>query len=204
MSENLKNNIGIIILAAGASNRLGEPKQLLVFNDKTLLQHSIDEASASNVESLIVVLGANAALIKSKTQIKNALVTLNENWQEGMATSIKTGIHSLIKAFPKTESAIIMLCDQPFVSATLINNIIDEHLKSKKAIVNCHYEQSFGPPSLFHNSIFPQLLNLSGDSGAKSIFVKNKEETISIDFPEGIIDVDTQEQYQKIREKENK
>ena len=85
-------------------------------------------------------------------------MVINGDWQEGMASSIRCGINAIVEADPDTEGVILMVCDQPYVSAALLNDLIDAHRKTSKQIVACSYEDSFGPPVFFHRTIFDELL----------------------------------------------
>src|ERR1700761_1556804 len=107
-----------IILAAGESSRLGQPKQNLLFKGQTLLQRTVDSALQSECKPVIVVLGANDSTIIPP---KETIVLYNKDWKEGMASSIRTAINELNKDL-SVDKVIIMLCDQPFVKAELLNS----------------------------------------------------------------------------------
>ncbi len=193
------NTYGIIILAAGPSGRLGQPKQLLPYQDKTLLQFLIDEATTSTASSIIVVLGANATLIEPVLETSHVQIIINKNWEEGMASSIRCGITALQKIKPSLDAAIIMVGDQPFITASLLNNLMTTLQEINTPIVTCSYDNTTGPPSIFHKDLFPELLQLTGDTGARSIVQKYAEEIVTIAFPSGNIDIDTQEDYANIQ-----
>lgn len=194
------NHIGVIILAAGASSRLGSPKQLLVYSGTTLLQHSIEVAQASDAASVIVVLGANADLINDKLKNTSVKVVVNANWTEGMASTIHCGLQTLVKLNPQIEAAVLMVADQPFVTVELLNNLIDSNIKNGNLIVASKYGGTFGTPVLFNKSFFPELLELTGDTGAKSLVRKYLNETAFVPFPKGDIDIDTLEDYKKVKD----
>jgi molybdenum cofactor cytidylyltransferase len=196
--KNLATNIGVILLAAGSSSRLGTPKQLLQYEDETLLQHSLQVARASNVNPIVVVLGAKAELIMSRIDVGSSIVVINDKWQEGMASSIRCGINSLLKESPGIEGAILMVCDQPFIYPDLLLQLITKQQLTGKPIITSSYADTFGPPTLFHKTIFSELLQLKGDVGAKSILRLNASELEFISFPEGVIDIDTDADYQKL------
>src|SRR5436190_875174 len=117
------NNTAIIILAAGSSTRFGNIKQLLHFKGKTLLQHAIDEATQTGTDPIVVVTGANADEISRDINQGQVQVILNEKWQEGMASSIVTGIHAAITYNNDIEKIIIAVSDQPFVSSSLFKQL---------------------------------------------------------------------------------
>lgn len=191
------NNTGVIILAAGESSRLGSPKQLLVYSGATLLQHSIEAAQLSDAGSVIVVLGANAGLISKELKNTTVKVVINPEWKEGMASTIRCGLQTLVEMNPQVETAIFIVADQPFVTVGLLNNLMDVNRKERSSIVASKYDDTFGTPVLFSNRYFPELLELTGDVGAKSLVRKYLKETAFVHFPKGNIDIDTMEDYQR-------
>ena len=105
----LKESYGVLILAAGASTRLGHPKQLLDFNGLSLLEHSLKVALASQAQHVLVVLGAHSEKIKNETDFSNAQVVINNEWKEGMASSIRCGINFFNDNYPQIEGVIVMM-----------------------------------------------------------------------------------------------
>jgi molybdenum cofactor cytidylyltransferase len=192
-------NIGVILLAAGESSRLGRPKQLLTYEGKTLLQHSLQVARESKALPIVVVLGAHADIIKREIDGVNVQVVQNKDWQEGMASSIRCGINTFKQISPSAEGVIIMVCDQPYISAFLLIELIKAHQKTGKPIVASSFQNTFGPPVFFHNTFFNELLELKGDVGAKTIIHQHTDAVEVIPFPEGIYDVDTEADYERIK-----
>lgn len=196
-----KKNIAIILLAAGKSSRLGKPKQLLDYEGQTLLQHGLQVAGASDAHPVVLVLGANAGLIEKEVSGHAAHVVVNGEWQEGMASSIRCGIQELQRLNSAAEGAIVMVCDQPYVTSEIINRLIAVHQKTSKPMVSCMYADTVGTPTYFHKSMFPELLQLKGDGGAKGLLLKHAEELEIVSFPEGKVDIDTQEDYEKLKKR---
>ena len=192
------NNIGIVILAAGSSSRLGKPKQLLLYNDKSLLQHSIDAAINSNGNSVLVVSGANEELISKEINKTGAHIITNKEWEEGMASSVRTGLDTLFKISPTTDGVIFMVCDQPYISSSLLNDLISTQQKTKKPIITSSYGETIGPPALFHKSLFNELMQLKGDAGARKIIQQHSYEVATVLFTNGKIDIDTKEDYEAL------
>jgi molybdenum cofactor cytidylyltransferase len=186
---------GIIILAAGESKRLGQPKQNLVFRGKTLLQRAIDTALDSACSPVIVVLGANKEQISIQPRTKISILQ-NPDWPEGMASSIRLAIHEMMKQ--GADSTIIMLCDQPFVTAELLNTMLQTQKDTAKPIVACAYKGTTGAPVLFRKTIFQQLLLLKGHEGAKKILQDQAEEIALVPFEKGATDIDTMADYQQL------
>jgi molybdenum cofactor cytidylyltransferase len=189
--------IGIVLLAAGASSRMGEPKQLLHFEGKTFLEKAIESAVQSDAEHVVVVLGANEKAILRKLNISQYHVVSNPNWEKGMSESLKVGLEFLLK---KTEldAVLVLLVDQPHVNASLINQLIEAFLMKDKGIVACKYGSTIGVPCLFDKKYFPEIFALKEQQGAKKIIYQYLDETSLIDFPMGAIDIDTQEDYQEL------
>ena len=192
------NNTGVIILAAGESSRLGFPKQLLIYSGATLLQHSIEVAQLSDASSVIVVLGANADLINDELKASTVKIVINSQWKEGMASTIRYGLQTLLELNPETNAVIFMVADQPFVTADLLNNLMDVNRKEQRSIVACKYGTTFGTPVLFDKRFFPELMELTGDVGAKSLVRKHMGEAAFVFFQNGNIDIDTKEDYENL------
>lgn len=191
-------NIGIVLLAAGSSSRLGKPKQLLQYNNQSLFRHSLNAALHSETEFILVVLGANADLLRKEMDTEKAYLISNVNWKEGMASSIICGMNALTKIAPAIEAVIIMVCDQPHITPLLLNDIIRTHQETGKKIVASTYEGITGPPVLFHKDIFSELMQLKGDFGARAIVQQFPDEVATVLFEKGNIDIDTREDYEML------
>ena len=186
-------------MAAGSSSRLGRPKQLLPYNGKSLLEHCVDTAIESEASPVIVVLGANAEVLEKEVEDKKVHIAGNQEWKEGMASSVRCGINTLMHIAPGADAAIIMVCDQPFVHSSLLNELIVTQEKTGKPIVTCQYETTFGPPALFTKEIFPELLQLKGDAGARKIIEQRRKEIATVSFTKGIVDIDTEDDYKALQ-----
>ena len=193
------NTIGVIILAAGSSSRLGEPKQLLEHHGKSLLQKAIDAAINADANPVIVVLGANADRIAKEINKSKIQVIINSEWEEGMASSVRVGLNEVLFIAPSTEAVILMVCDQPYISPDLIKDLINTHKQSRNPIVSCSYGEAIGPPALFHRSLFNELMELNGDVGARRIIQRHSDEVATVSFIKGKIDIDTKEDYDALR-----
>lgn len=200
MQQLLKQGIhyNIIILAAGASTRLGQPKQLLRHNDVNLIQHAMDEALATAAQKVLVVLGSGAENISENIVKKQAHILNNKNWEEGISSSIRTGVLQSSLLSPSLDAVILVVCDQPYVNAVLLRNIVAQHLETGKPIVASQYKDTLGTPVLFHKHFFPELLKLNGDTGAKKIIMDNKEQVQAVRFPLGDIDIDNMTDYEML------
>lgn len=183
---------GIIILAAGESTRLGYPKQIAQFKGKTLLQLAIDAANDSKADKRVLVLGAFRDEIKKTFPGASIPNIPNPHFQKGMSSSIKIGMEYMLK-FDKPDQVIIMLCDQPFVDAKILNKLIATQKKEGKGIVACAYSKTIGVPILFGEAYFKELMKLTGDEGAKNIALAHEDDLVTVSFPKGKVDIDTEE-----------
>ncbi len=193
----MQSSCDIVILAGGASSRLGKPKQTLVFNQTTLLQHSIEIAMASAANRVTVVLGANAMLVQPGIIHDKLAYITNAFWQEGMASSIHCGLNWLLDQAEPPENVLFMVCDQPHTSAGLLDELIKVQKEKAHAIVASKYGDSIGIPAIFARSIFADLLALKGDVGAKKLILQQKD-IATVSFPLGDIDIDTAADYERL------
>lgn len=189
--------IAAIILAAGASTRMGTPKQLLPIQGRSLLRSIIDTAIAADCRPIFVVLGAYIEQIQE--EVKDSLVRVVENreWQRGMGGSISSGIQALLTHSPEIEAVVLLLCDQPFVSPQLIQKLKSIYYSTHQPIVASTYQNTMGVPALFNFTLFPELLELDRREGAKTLIQRHINSVTTINFPEGAIDVDTPQDYQQ-------
>jgi molybdenum cofactor cytidylyltransferase len=192
----VKLKIGIIILAAGSSSRMGgESKQLLEFQGKTLLRRAALTALRTGCPT-VTVLGAKQEIFRKEIEDLPLKIAVNENWQIGINSSIKSGLSALAEY--GLDAAIVMLCDQPLVTSEVLTRLINSFTETKKPIAACSYENSIGVPALFARSIFDELNDLKIGEGAKKIIVKDFTRTVLIDVPEAAFDVDTLQDFENL------
>lgn len=201
MKFSMKNKFqvtGIIILAAGSSSRLGRPKQLLEYKESTLLKNTISEALKVSNSFIIVVTGANQENVEKELNSSQIIISFNTDWENGMASSIVKGLNELLLLNPDCEQCIFSVCDQPYVTSLIFENLIKEYHKTKKGIVASAYSETLGIPVLFNKKYFKELLELNGQEGAKKLINKYKNDVASVPFEKGNIDIDTEEDYKKL------
>jgi molybdenum cofactor cytidylyltransferase len=186
--------VAAIVLAAGASSRLGHMKQLLLFGGKPLVRHVVDTASAAACSPIVVVTGAQAGSVLEALAGSQAQAIENPEWREGIAGSLRRGILALPG---QVDAAIVLLCDQPAVSPALLQSLIAAQRNTGQAIVACRWEHAIGPPALFLRERFPALLALAGDVGARSMLRAAGENLTLVDFPDGHFDVDTPADWER-------
>src|SRR4029077_11061127 len=189
---------GAVILAAGGSSRFGRPKQLLPFGGKTLVRTIIDAACEAGCSPVVVVIGSNGEKIRPELAHANVMEIRNANWQRGIGSSIRSGVQALTDHAPDVKAILLLVCDQPAANACVIEDLIATHETTKKAIVASSYADTVGVPALFDRSLFERLLSLSDEAGAKSIIMQNPERVAQVAFPEGAIDIDTWEDWEKL------
>ncbi len=190
--------IGAIILAAGGSSRFGQPKQLLPFHGKTLVRTIIDAAREAGCSPVVIVIGSDSETIHGEVAQANVIEVRNTNWQCGIGSSVRSGVQALIGHAPDVEATFLLVCDQPAVNARLIERLIATHQATNKKIVASSYADTVGVPALFDRSLFKELLSLGDEAGAKSIILRNSEHMAQFPFPEGVIDVDTWADWEKL------
>ena len=194
-------NIPHVLLAAGTSKRMGQPKQLLRWANKSLIQFQV-ETILPSTEKLYVILGAYAALIQPL--LKNYEVELIQfyQWEKGMGNSLAYGIQQILNSNPTIEGILISLIDQPLVTSSHYLNMRATFEKGNNQIIASESDSGWsGVPVLFDAYYFDELQKLSGEEGAKLILKKNKANSISINAGNTLIDMDTPEVYRKLLKK---
>jgi len=206
----LANEIAAVILAAGGSTRFARPKQLIEFRGKSLLRRIVDAAAEANCSPVVVVIGSETEKTREELAGTSAIAVENKNWQRGIGASIRVGVRAAIDNTteegrplavskpPLLEAIVLLTCDQPFIEAQTIHELIALSKKTKKAIVASSYSDTLGVPALFDQSCFAELLALDDDSGAKPIILSKRERVAEFPFAEGKIDIDTVEDYEKL------
>ncbi|HVC91628.1 MAG TPA: nucleotidyltransferase family protein [Acidobacteriaceae bacterium] len=190
-----------IVLAAGASSRLGQPKQLLrlpPFGGDTLIDHAIGLARAAGADPIFVVIGAHADEIQQQSQLPDCTVLRNESWAEGMASSIRVGISVVIQKMPAASGAIFLVCDQPGLTTEHLRQLLTAHMSKPENIAASRYAGRPGVPAVFPRALFPALLQLNGDRGARSIFEQPGLGIHTIEFPQGEWDIDSPEDLERL------
>ena len=192
---------GIVILAAGSSTRLGQPKQLLEFHGTSLIQRITQIAVDAVQKPVVVMLGANYSLIHGRLTNLPVHIVYNPDWPQGMTSSIRKGLMALLGFSPDTEGVIFAVCDQPYITPDLFQEMISIGRQSQKPIVACLYNNVLGTPVLFKKEYFDVLLALKDNEGARKILQSHPESAEAVPFPHGIFDVDTMQDYVALQNK---
>ncbi len=182
---------GAVILAAGASTRMGEPKQLLELDGRPLLVRAVEAALASPAWPVVVVLGAQAERIRPVLAKLPVLVAENPEWSEGMAASIRAGVRTLTQFSRGLDGALVALCDQPAFGPGTIAALAAAQRATGRSIVAARYAGRRGAPALFGRTHFATLTNLTGEAGARALLNGPEGEVAAVDLPELSLDLDT-------------
>jgi len=188
-------SVAILLLAAGDSTRMGTSKQLLDIGGTPLLVHSVKIALQSGLHPVTVVLGAHAEEHRRIIQSLPVDVVVHEDWQLGMGSSLKAGLRHLLNQSVKPEAVVVLVCDQPRLTAQHIQALVATYRKERKSIVASRYGDTDGVPVLFAESLFDELLGLPDGHGAKKI-IGGHGDVSRVGFDEGGIDLDTPEDYE--------
>lgn len=191
-----------IVLAAGASIRLGVPKQLIRLPQlphETLLERSARVAVEAGAHPVYVVIGAGGDQIVRTFHLENCRLLQNPEWPEGMASSMRLGIATVIGELPDAKGALLLVCDQPALSVEHLRLLIKAHRANLGFAIASRYCGRAGVPAIVPRSAFAALLTLKGNQGARTIFSQPDLQTVQIDFPGGEWDIDTVEDLEKLR-----
>ncbi len=195
---NKSSNIAIVILAAGASSRMGEPKQLLAWGENTLLGHAIKTVLETRIHPVYVVLGANYDSIKKEIEHLPVKILRNQEWHLGLGNSIACASREILNSETCFDGVLFVLGDQPFVTKAFLNDLIKNFEPEKKQIIVTAYKETKkGVPAIFDKTYFKDLLLLNGKDGAKQLIRDNSPFLKTIMPPFKNIDLDTQEEYLK-------
>jgi molybdenum cofactor cytidylyltransferase len=184
-------SLGAILLAAGASTRMGAPKQLIEIDGKTLVRRAAEAAMGTGSDPIVVVLGANLEFVREQLTDMPVCIVENHRWREGMASSIRAGLTEALRLAPDLSAVLITLCDQPLVGGADLLRLIDLYRSEGKLIAAASYGSGNGAPAIFAQPLFPELLRLAGDAGARRVIAAHAHEVAPLDMPSAAIDLDT-------------
>jgi len=188
--------LAALILAAGGSTRMGQPKQVLPYDDQPLVRRTAQTALAVACDPVTIVLGAHAGEVSiAMREVPVELVT-NADWARGIGSSIRTGVAHL--ATRPIDALILLLCDQPLVTPATLQRLIDAHVATGKPVCVSAYSDTLGPPVLVHASLFAALSELPDDRGAKSLWSAHPDRVAHVSNPEAATDLDTPADYAQI------
>lgn len=198
MVESNSRGVAAVVLAAGSSSRMGSPKQTLQFRGESLLRRAAQAALDAGCHPVVVVTGAHRELCRRELDGLDVLEVFNAGWETGMASSIRAGVQLLNDAQAGIAAAVLMLCDQPRVTANVIHGLIAAHRATESPVIASTYGGSFGVPVLFSRALFDELTQLEGMSGAKEIIRRHASQARFLPFEGGEVDVDTPEDFSRL------
>lgn len=188
-------NVGAVILAAGSSSRMGRPKQTLQFQGTSLLRRAAIAALDATCHPVVVVTGAHAELCRRELDQLDVREAFNPSWETGMGSSVRAGIEALIDIDAGLAAAVLVLCDQPHVTSEVVSSLLAAHRTTGRPVIASAYGENFGVPALFSRTLFTELTQLAGWTGAKEIIKRHRSETHFLPFADGEVDVDTPDDF---------
>jgi molybdenum cofactor cytidylyltransferase len=188
--------IGAIILAAGGSTRLGEPKQFLRHHDETLVRRAARAALEAGCSPVVIVAGLDHARVEEALVGLNVKIRQHEQWALGIGSSIRSGVEYALHLAPSLDALMLMVCDQPFVTAEILAALITARMHRPRSSA-ATYDGAVGVPALFDCTLFPMLRELPDKQGARNLLARLNHDISHVAFPSGGIDVDTPDEARK-------
>ena len=180
------------------SSRMKAIKQLLPWEDSTLIGNALKNAQSSKATKVLVVLGANGQLIEKESDFSATETVLNPNWKMGLGNSIAYGTKHLLGQDQKYDGILVMLADQPLIDDLYLNMLIDNFSSSKRSIVATKYADRVGVPAIFGKIHFKALMELNSDYGAREIIKTHQNDVLEVSADGKALDIDTKEEYEKV------
>jgi molybdenum cofactor cytidylyltransferase len=191
------NGIAAIVLAAGASSRMGEQKLLLPLGGRAIVARVTERVAASRVDDVVIVLGRDADRLRAELHGTRGRFVENPRYRDGMGSSLRVGLDELDS---RVRAALLVLADQPFVTTGMLDTLLQTYERRAPVAVISRFNGVLAPPHVFDRVLFPSL-GLPGSEGAKAVLRAYGDRCEVIDFPpEGLIDVDDRESYRRALE----
>ena len=191
-------DVAALILAAGGSQRMGQPKQLLQVEGQSLIRRAVAAAAAAHCAPVVVVVGSRGDDVLAELAGSGAQIVWNAGWERGIGSSIRAGIAHLTALFDQLSAVMIMLCDQPLVDASVLGRLLAAHASAGRQVTAAEFNRTLGPPVIVDSALFPALLALPDDRGAKALWMEQPEIVQRVPCPEAAIDVDTPEEFERL------
>jgi len=198
MGTEAKNaRVGAVVLAAGGSERMGQPKQLLPVGGRPMVCLVTEAAVAAGLAQVVVVIGANADAVRTALAGLPVEIVLNDAWADGLSSSVRAGLRAL---HPGTQAALLVLGDQPALTADLLRLLVDRYLATGAPVVAPFYRGQRGNPVLFDRALFPELSAVEGDRGGRALVDRYRDRVERVDVEDAavIMDIDSPQDYEGI------
>ena len=183
--------VSAVVLAAGASTRMGTQKLLLPFDGEPLLRRAVRQVRAAGFDDVLVVLGSEHEATLAALDGLPVRHAINMQFASGMGSSFRTAVEHLADS----DAAMFALADQPFVTTNEYRTVLDTYRQYAPPIVSVRYGEVMAPPHLFEREFFPELAELQ--HGARSVLQRHLERTTILRFPPDLlVDIDTPEDYE--------
>lgn len=190
-------SVAAILLAAGASTRLGQPKQLISIDGETLLRRTARFAAEAGCSPIFVVLGHQADRMREELDGLDAIPLLNRDWPEGMGSSLRCGVRAVLGLSPQPSAVLLLVCDQPRLSAHHLRALLARHASAGASVTASAYARRAGVPAVFAPPLFPDLLHSHGDRGARDLIRSHAHHLQALPWPEGEFDLDLPEDLER-------
>lgn len=188
----MTSSLGILILAAGKSSRLGHPKQLISWQDSPLILHVARIAHSLNAGPVMITAHELFEVINNLVQLPDTRVIRSENAPQGQGASLKDGLHELLNQYPSLSGVMVLLCDQPLISVNHLNKLMDLFRLNPDKCITASFNDAIGPPIIFPARLFNQLAGIPDNNGARSLLLNLDElDIVTVPLPEAAMDIDT-------------
>lgn len=191
-------SVGIVILAAGESQRMGRPKQLLPWQGRTLLRHAVETAIASSCGPIVVTTGAHRPAVEADLLGLPILVAYAPDWARGMSASIRAGLDALLNTHASLEGVVITLADQPLVERDDLSALVRMHRQTGKDLVASEYAGTRGVPLFVGARLFDEMRGLCGPGGAKGLLSRDPSRVAVVSAAGAAVDIDTPADYERL------
>ncbi len=198
-NQSSKKKIWCLILAAGESTRMKQQKLLMPWNGRTVVEATVEKALTSKADQVLVVTGSHRSEIESLLKSSGVKILVNESYQDGMLSTVLCGIKTIPSA---VDAVLVMLGDQPMIQTSVINRIIEIYQKEGAKIILPVWKGKRGHPVLFDLQFREEMFGLKGNPGLRELLQRypNDVKEVEVDSSEIVEDLDTQEDYQKLKD----
>jgi molybdenum cofactor cytidylyltransferase len=186
-----------VILAAGVSNRMGRNKMLLDLDGESILRRAVARAVAAGLDPVVVVLGHDADRARSELADLPCEPVVNPDYARGVNVSLRAGIAAVPA---RARAAVVVLADMPFVTARMIETLVERYRETTAPLVVSDYAGVNAPPILYDRSLFAELGAMEGEGCGKQVVKKHRSEAVAVPWPaEALADVDVPEDYERVK-----